>query len=300
MTTTFSQDLGLDIPDHAEKPRRRGRTMVIDTGLPLNLVQGSLEAFGRFVDVVKISTLHFAQDRDLVREKVGLYRSFDIDCEAGGPVLELATLQGRQRQAVERLATYYGFNTLEVSATTLDEESDKQNREAMALAREFGMKVFGEVGKKYFRDGEDTSRRTEHTLNVEETIRQFKSYLSLGAEYIYWEGHVLRKVAGNTAKELLDKHDAAWPDISAVVSAVGIEHIFFEVSSMIPATNRAAQQFWWIHQFGPDVNIANTPLLEVPVLEHIRRGTWPVFGFPDARGGHPWYRKALEKHAMAR
>lgn len=290
--STFHADLGLELPTRAtSKPRKTGRTMVIDVGWPLGFVTDCLDAYGEYIDVVKVSTLHFGLDRDLVRDKVSLYRSHGIDCEAGGPVLELATLKYRNDEVVKRLAEYYGFNILEVSATTLTPEELESSLKVIDVANDHGMKIYGEVGKKFFADGADASRSAVDELDVEETIRQFVTYFDLGAEYVYWEGHLLRDVLGNSAEELFERDAEFFPQVERVLSQVDPDRIFFEVSSMIPSPHRAAQQFWWVEKLGSDVNLANIRLEDVPKTEHIRRGTWPVFGFPDDRGAHPWYRK---------
>jgi hypothetical protein len=82
------------------------------------------------------------------------------------------------------------------------------------------------------------------------------------------------------------------------VEQVGLGNIIFEVSSMIPYVQRRAQQFWLVRLFGPEVNVGNVRLEEVQFLEHVRLGTWPVFGFGDL-GDHP-YMQALERTGGAR
>ena len=53
-----------------------------------------------------------------------------------------------------------------------------------------------------------------------------------------------------------------------------------------------ARQFWLVGNFGPEVNLGNVRLEEVQYLEHVRLGTWPVFGFGPL-GDHPYQRVAL-------
>ncbi len=108
-----------------------------------------------------------------------------------------------------------------------------------------------------------------------------------------WEGHVLRRVMGDTAADILKRHPHGTDQVLEVARQVGAGNIIFEASSMTPYAQWRAQQFWLVRLFGPDVNMGNVRLEEVQYLEHIRLGTWPVFGFGPP-GNHP-FMQALER-----
>lgn len=290
----FHEDLGIFLYTRPQKPRKKGKTMVIDLGWPLSYIKDALRAYGDYIDIVKINDVHFTQPASLVKEKVSLYRSFGVECEPGGLIPELAILQGKQREVVQKLAKNYGFDAIEISMTTLDAKNLEITKELCDFCKALGFTVYGEVGKKFYRGGRDVTRKTSNQLDVNETIRQMEAYLNMGASAVYWEGALLREVLGSTPKELVENDKTAFPAIEEVVTSIGLESIIFEVSSLIPYSSRRAMQFWLIKKFGPDINIGNAKLEEIPLLEHTRRGTWPVFGFPDDIGDHPWI-AALEE-----
>jgi len=97
----FHEDLGIFLYTRPQKPRKKGKTMVIDLGWPLSYVKDALRAYGDYLDIVKINDVHFTQPAPLVKEKVSLYRSFGVECELGGLIPELAILQGKQREVVQ-------------------------------------------------------------------------------------------------------------------------------------------------------------------------------------------------------
>lgn len=290
----FHEDLGIMLYSRPPKPRKNGKTMVIDVGWPISYVRDALRAYGDYIDIVKINDVHFTQPASVVREKVEIYRSYGVECEPGGLIPEIAILQEKQRQVVERLAKHYNFDAIEISMTTLDTKNIQKTRELSDFCKGLGFVVYGEVGKKFFGEGRDVTRKAQGHLDVDETINQMKAYLDIGASAVFWEGAVLRQVLGNTAQELAEKDKEAFPSVQKIVDTVGVDSIIFEVSSLIPFASRRALQFWFVKKFGPNVNIGNAKLDEIPLLEHTRRGTWPVFGFPGDLGDHPWI-NALEE-----
>jgi phosphosulfolactate synthase len=210
--------------------------------------------------------------------------------QPGGVVVELARLQHRERQVLDRLAEL-GFDHIEVSSSSTTQREAEAEREFVAEVRRSGFTPIGEVGKK-FAEG-DKTRRSDTELDIEETVAEFRTLLGAGAPKAYWEGHVLRRIMGDTAADILARHPHGTDQILEVARQVGPENIIFEVSSMIPYVQRRAQQFWLVRLFGPDVNLGNVRLEEVQYLEHVRLGTWPVFGFGPL-GDHP-YMQALER-----
>jgi phosphosulfolactate synthase (CoM biosynthesis protein A) len=154
------------------------------------------------------------------------------------------------------------------------------------LCREYAFKLHGEVGKK-FPEG-DRTRTSADTVDVAETVREMKAYLKAGCDRIYWEGHIIRRVLGDAgerpegAKQLL-----------AVAEAVGPNNIIFEVPfTYLPYAGKRALQAWLVHLFGPNVNIGNVLIEELPELEEIRGGTFPAFGAPH--GDHPWLHSLIK------
>jgi phosphosulfolactate synthase len=288
---SFAEFVGITLHPREKKPRRNGISMVIDTGYSVPFVAGVLEQFGHLIDVVKITELHLTAPVDVIREKVRRYKDAGVKVQPGGIVIELARLQKNELNVLKKLNDI-GFDSIEVSSSSTSQRERDAERDFVRDVQKSGFRVYGEVGKK-FAEG-DKTRRSDTELDVDETIAQIRALLDGGAEKVYWEGHVLRRIMGDTAGDILDRHPAATQQVKAVVDVIGQDNLIFEVSSMIPYIHRRAQQFWMVRTFGPNVNVGNVRLEELQFLEHIRLGTWPVFGFGPI-GDHP-YMQSLEKN----
>jgi phosphosulfolactate synthase len=294
-TTALNEFLGIELHQRGGKPRRQGITMVIDTGYNLAMVESVLELYGHLIDIVKLTELHLTSPLDVIRRKIALYRAAGVGVQPGGIVIELARLQRREHQVLDRLRDV-GFDHIEVSSSSTSQREAEIEREFVGSVRKLGFTAIGEVGKK-FATG-DKTRKSATELDIAETVAEFRTLLGSGAAKVYWEGHVLRRIMGDTAADIVARYPQGTDQVLAVVDQVGREHIIFEVSSMIPYVQRRAQQFWLVRLFGPEVNVGNVRLEEVQFLEHVRLGTWPVFGFGDL-GDHP-YMQALERSGGAR
>ena len=288
--TPLNEFLGIELHPRQKKPRTRGISMVIDIGYNPSMVESILDQYGHLIDIAKLTELHLTSPLSVIKHKVDLYRKAGVKVQPGGIVIELARLQKREKQVMDRLREA-GFDALEVSSSSTSQREAEIEQEFVDSARKAGFMVIGEVGKK-FATG-DKTRKSDTELDIEETVTEFKSLMKGGAEKVYWEGHVLRRIMGDSAADILARHPGGTNQVMEVIKRVGSEHIIFEVSSMIPYVQRRAQQFWLVRNFGPEVNIGNIRLEEVQFVEHIRLGTWPVFGFGDL-GDHP-FMQALEK-----
>jgi phosphosulfolactate synthase len=290
MEQTLQQYLGITWPERSTKPRHRGLTMVMDNGWPVSFVEGMMDQYGEYLDVVKIWDPHLRAPEREVRRKIAVYREHDVRVQPGGIFMEVARIQGKEQEVMPRLAEI-GFNVIEISSTATSAERDLDKETAViGQAKALGFTVFGEVGKKFAEN--DSTRRSEEEVDEEATIREFKALLDAGAERVYWEGHLLRRVMGENPEELLSKRATGTKQVMRVAEAIGPERIMFEVSSLRPVLNRRVLQFWLMALFGPEVNIGNARLEELGYLEALRSGSHPVHGFRQA-GDYPWIR-ALE------
>jgi len=282
--------LGIALQERKAKPRKTGITMVIDIGYSPMMVESVLDLYGHLIDIVKLTELHLTSPLDSIRRKIDLYKSKGVGVQPGGIVVELARLQGAEKKTLEGLREL-GFDHLEVSSSSTSQREAEVERDFVKRAHDLGFSVIGEVGKK-FHNG-DKTRKSDTELDIQETVAEFEALFAGGATKVYWEGHVLRRIMGDTAADILARYETGTRQVLDVVERIGQERIIFEVSSMIPYIHRRAQQFWLVRLFGPDVNIGNVRLDEVQFMEHIRLGTWPVFGFGPL-GDHP-FMQALER-----
>jgi len=270
----------LELAPRTHKPRTNGLTMLGDRGWPVSFIEGTLAAYGDAIDIAKISVRHIHQPEDVVKEKLALYKRHQIETQIGGPVIEIARLQGKGRLAVEYLAEL-GFESVELASEAIPTQGDlEEEAEFTRLCLELGLKVHGEVGKKFPKG--DKTRKSPREIDVEETVRQFRNYLDSGAVNVYWEGHVLRMVLGNDGERVEGR-----PVVQAVAEAVGVDNIIFEVPyTYLPYASKRALQALLVYMFGPNVNIGNVLIEEIAELEEIRGGIFPAFGAPS--GDHPW------------
>lgn len=272
----------LDLPPKREKPRELRRTMVFDRGWPANFIEGVLEGFAGAIDIAKISAWHMHQTESVVRRKIAMYKEFGIETMCGGPVLEIARLQGKEEEVVRYLRDL-GFEGLEISSESMPTQTDiSADRELADLCRELGFTIHGEVGKK-FAEG-DQVRTAEGGLDTDVAVKTFQSYIDMGCDGSYLEGHLLRAICGDMAEDVRGR-----PSLIELVERVGLQHIFFEIpGTYLPYAGKRALQGLLVYLFGPDVNMANILIEEVAELEEIRDGTFPTFGAPN--GDHPWIR----------
>jgi phosphosulfolactate synthase (CoM biosynthesis protein A) len=227
-----------------------------------------------------------------IRRKIEVYNRHGVKVQPGGIFMEIARIQGCENQVLKKMADI-GFSAIEVSSTATTAQRDMQREsDFVKFAKDLGFTVLGEVGKKFIEG--DTTRRSEKVVDEEVTVKEMLALLEAGASYVYWEGHLLRRVMGETAEELLESRDAGTQQVQRVAREVGPQRIIFEVSPLREMVPRRTLQFWLVTLFGTEVNLGNVRLEELGFLEALRSGSHPVHGFGQA-GDYPWIRAVETK-----
>jgi phosphosulfolactate synthase len=224
----------VDIPERSKKPRKVGLTLARDLGLGYDMAASWIEAEGEFIDYIKIRHLYVllmtADEDDLTRRKIRLYRQHDIDVNPGGIVFEMAFLSNAVEKTFETLAQL-GFTAVELSENIIPLTLE-QKINAIRQAKAHGLKTLFEVGEKY-PSGE---------LNVELAAREMQTMLDADCDLLILEKSQLEMCLGvkgeNPRAQLLVD----------LVRRVGFEKIVFEAES-------TPHQVWLFKTFGPDVNI---------------------------------------------
>lgn len=266
--------------------------MVMDTGWPTNFVDSLMDQYGEYLDVVKIWDPHLRAPEAEVRKKIAVYKKHNVRVQPGGIFMEIARIQGAEKKVMEKLANL-GFDVIEVSGTATNASRDmRKEADFVKQAKGLGFAVFGEVGKKFAH--QDQTRRSDEVVDEEVTVKEMMSLLEAGAERVYWEGHLLRRVMGESAEDLLAKRDTGTQQAMRVAKEVGQDRIIFEVSPLRELNQRRTLQFWLVSVFGPEVNLGNVRLEELGFLEAVRSGSHPVHGFGQA-GDYPWIRSVETK-----
>jgi phosphosulfolactate synthase len=292
MDQTLQEYLGIQWPARSRKPRRDGITMVMDTGWPTTFCESMLAQYGEYLDLVKLWDPHLRAPEKEIRRKIEVFDHYDVKVQPGGIFMEIARIQGCEKQVLKKMADI-GFSVIEVSSTATTAQRDMQREsDFVKFATDLGFKVLGEVGKKFIEG--DTTRRSEKVVDEEVTVKEMLALLEAGASYVYWEGHLLRRVMGETAEELLESRDAGTQQVQRVAREVGPERIIFEVSPLREMVPRRTLQFWLVTLFGTEVNLGNVRLEELGFLEALRSGSHPVHGFGQA-GDYPWIRAVETK-----
>lgn len=235
----------LHILPRGPKPREKGITFTGDRGRTLAGIEDLMKCCGEFVDLIKLSMLSSRlQDRELVKEKIALYQSHQVDCFPGGMVLELSVLQQRVPEFFEE-ARDLGFNAVEVSATDTTIPHSSHLRLVETARKEYEFKVLAELGRHF----------EEEPLHVGRTIDEAKALLEAGAWKVIIEGAVVSASSGDEGHRLIQ-----------VAGAVGVENLIFE----------GGDHRWLIKTFGPDLNVGNAgDSNQVWYLELMRRGISP-------------------------
>lgn len=246
LSDVFDMPLG----GRTEKPRDVGITFVSDFGFGLNRVRDYISVAADFIDRVKIVFGSAAlYDEELLREKIHLLRTANIEVNPGGTCAEIAVYCGAYDKFLKKIKDL-GFTTVEVSDGTI--RVDDATREAMIKkALDMGFKVVSEVGKK------DESEN----LNMPELLRQIKRDLRFGVSKVTLEARGTAKGLGVFDSSGKVKDD----EVDLIVSEVDVNRIIWEAPTKDP-------QVYFINKFGPNVNLGNIRVDEIVMVEGMRRG----------------------------
>ena len=234
-----------------QQPRDRGVTMVIDKGLGLAATADLLDLGGPYLDLLKLAfgTTAFYSER-ILRRKIELAQTHGVLVYPGGTFLEVAVVQGKGREFIER-AVDLGFEGLEISDGTIQMSTHTRHL-LMEIAAKHGLRVLTEVGKKHPADRVPRS-------NIRE---QIAADLRHGAWKVIVEGResgkgvVIYRADGSIDEEEME-------DIAAAVDDQN--HLIWEAPLK-------SQQQDLILRFGTNVNLGNVQAEDVLSLEALRVG----------------------------
>jgi len=233
------------------KPRRSGITMIIDKGSGLRETFDLLEMCAVYIDCWKLSFGSSAlYHPEILRKKIELLNSFNIIVLPGGTFLEIAHIQGKLKPYLHR-ARELGFSAVEISDGTIELSAWKRSQ-AIKMARELGLLVLTEIGKK------DPGEIFYPELMAEQVKRDLED----GAYKVVLEARESGKNVtifnqqGNIDMEKMNRLLMSIPDR---------EQIIWEA----PLKN---QQVDFITMFGPNVNLGNIAPDDVLSLESLRNG----------------------------
>jgi len=246
----------LDTPSAPPKPRDQRWTVFSDRCLPLGLQEDVLDVVEDIVDHVKSVDHMGHMERlsvDFIRKKNSLYEARGLSRFPGGIPFEIAYQQGKVTEFFNRLPEI-GFNGVEISDDTLPSFPFEERTAIIKQAREIGLEVFTETGKKF---GDGPPR-------PEDIVDCIKNDLDAGST----------KVTVENADLLifLDEDPGA---IVKIAEGAGIKDVLFEIG---PGGWPQLAVFLF-KELGPDINVENLEWDRVIHVESMRRGLHRQVGF---------------------
>jgi len=249
----------LRLPERQPKPRERGLTHVIDTGLTAVQAEGLMASAADYIDLVRLGWGSAYVTHD-VKSKIERYRAADVPVMLGGTLTELVWLRGQ----VEDLRSWLhelGIVDVEVSSGTIQIPSEEKLALIRGLAADF--RVFAEVGEK----------DPDALMAPYRWVELIREALDAGAHKVICEG----RATGDAGMYRRDAEPRTGL-IDEIVHEVDRSQLIFEAP-------QKHQQVWFIEQFGPDVNLGNVLPDDVISLETLRVGlradTLKLFHQPD-------------------
>ncbi|HIP34908.1 MAG TPA: phosphosulfolactate synthase [Methanothermococcus okinawensis] len=229
-----------------------GITVVLDKGLSPEFLRDYLRVCGEYITFVKFGWGTSAViDRDIVKEKIEIYKKYGIKAYPGGTLFEVSYSKGLFEEYLKECEEL-GFETVEISDGSIT-LSLEEREDIIRKAIERGFTVLTEVGKK--------SVEMDRKITLEERIELINRDIDIGADYVIVEGRESGKSIG-----LFDsKGNVKEEDFKILVNSVPLEKVIFEA----PQKN---QQVYFILNIGPDVNLGNISYEDVISLETLRKG----------------------------
>jgi phosphosulfolactate synthase len=236
----------LELPARAVKPRSRGLTHVLDSGLTPDATRAFLGQTGHLVDIVKVGWGIGYVDPAL-STRVGICTDHGCPVSVGGTLLEVAALQDRVSE-LRDWALSVGMTHIEVSNGLRALSASRKQGLVRELAADFV--VLAETGAK---EGNYPPTPAEWG---EEMARD----LDAGASWVIAEGRESGTV-GLYHPDQEIREDL----VSAILAWIPADKVIFEAPGK-------SQQAWFVRQLGADVNIGNVAPASVLALETLRLG----------------------------
>jgi phosphosulfolactate synthase len=236
----------LKLPARAAKPRSRGITHVLDSGLTTGGTQAFLGQTAHLVDIVKVGWGIGYVDPELPT-RVGICTSHGCPVSLGGTLFEVAALQDRVGE-LRDWALQSGITHLEVSNGLRALPASRKQALIRDLADDFV--ILAETGAK----------EGNYPPTPREWADEMARDLDAGATWLIAEGRESGTV-GLYHPDRGVREDL----VSAIVSWIPQDKVIFEAPGK-------SQQAWFIQHLGADVNIGNVAPADVLSLETLRLG----------------------------
>jgi phosphosulfolactate synthase len=234
------------MPDRLAKPRVAGLTMVMDKGLSTDEAKHFMSVSYPHVDIVKLGfgTSYVSPN---LREKLELYRSYDIPVYFGGTLFE-AFLIRNQFDDYIKVCKEFGISYMEVSDGSITIPHAEKCGYIEKLTQ-YGT-VLSEVG----------SKDAAHIIPPYKWIELMKAELQAGSSYVIAEA----REAGNVGI-YRGSGEVREGLVQEILTQIPGERIIWEAP-------QKAQQLYFIELLGCNANLGNIAPSEVIPLEAMRVG----------------------------
>ncbi len=234
------------IPERTAKPRKNGITMVMDKGLSIEESRNLMSVGAPHIDVVKLGFGTSFVTPNL-REKLEVYRSFDMPVYFGGTLFEAFLIRGQFEDYIQ-VCKDFGVSYMEVSDGSITIDHNEKCKYIEILSKH-GV-VLSEVG----------SKDAATIIPPYKWIELMRAELNAGSAYVIAEA----REAGNVG----------------IYRGTGEvrEGLVQEILTQIPAENiiweapQKAQQLYFLQLIGCNVNLGNIAPSEIIALEAMRIG----------------------------
>lgn len=234
------------IPDRIKKPRDSGITMVMDKGLSVPEAQNFMSVSHPHVDIVKLGFGTSFVTPNL-REKIEVYRSYDIPVYFGGTLFEAFLIRNQFNDYIS-VCKDYGISYMEVSDGSINIPHAEKCGYIEKLAKH-GV-ILSEVG----------SKDAAHIIPPYKWIELMRAELSAGSTYVIAEA----REAGNVGI-YRGSGEVREGLVQEILTQIPGEKILWEAP-------QKAQQLYFIELLGCNVNLGNIAPTEVIPLETMRIG----------------------------
>lgn len=234
-----------------KKPRKKGRTMIIDKGLGVHAFEDLVHTAGEHIDIIKLGFGTAAlYPMNILQQKIALAKSHRIEMMPGGTFLEVAVRKGEADEMLYTAAEI-GFNSIEVSDGTIEMSRALRN-ELIRKGKHYGLTVYTEYGKKI----------SGSKIEANELIETMKQDLDCGSSMITIEARESGAGVG-----LFDAEGRCHEDqIYEIVNRVE------DPSVIMWETPRKEQQIFFLKTLGGEINLGNIAPDDAIALEALRRG----------------------------
>ena len=234
------------IPERKTKPRKSGLTMVMDKGLSVAEAKNFMSVAAPHIDMVKLG-FGTAYVTNTLKEKLEIYRSFDVPVYFGGTLFE-AFLIRNQFEDYITVCKEYGISYMEVSDGSITIPHTEKCGYIEKLTKH-GL-VLSEVG----------SKDAAHIIPPYKWIELMRAELNAGSSYVIAEA----REAGNVGI-YRGTGEVREGLVQEILTQIPEQQIIWEAP-------QKAQQLYFLELIGCNVNLGNIAPSEVIALEAMRIG----------------------------